>query len=121
MCGVHELAEVTLPRAMTFNVFVLEIANATSKFLDGGAAMGSADSMPSATAPSLDAAVGDIVVSGVATCGPVAGIEATSPFTSFDDTMFGDIGYYVPRDPGSYGADWIYAGGEFQAFTVAFR
>ncbi len=111
--------EVSLPSEMTFNVFVLEIADVMSNI--PSATMGSSDSMPSATAPSVDATLGDVVVSGVATCGPIAGIEATSPFTSFDDTMLGDIGYYVPGDPGSYGADWIYSGGAFQAFTVAFR
>ncbi len=112
--------EVTLSSVMPFDVFVLEIADVTSKF-PADAATASEDSMPSATAPAVDAMLGDVVVSGVATCGPVAGIEATSPFTSFDDTMFGDIAYYVPGDPGSYGADWIYSGGAFEAFTVAFR
>jgi hypothetical protein len=71
--------------------------------------------------PALKAWRGNVLVSAVGTCGSVGGLAPTSPFIALPSVDGSDVAYFIPSEPGAYGAEWNDTGTGWVVASLVFR
>jgi hypothetical protein len=99
--------------------FILVFSGLSEIGLNGRYAFNRGSSLPEA--PTLESGVGNVVISMVGTCGSVGAIHEASPFTAIEPIEGIAIAYFIPDQPGSYGAVWTPGNGAYVTATEVLR
>ncbi len=113
---------VSMSASVAFEVWVAEFSgvSTSSPFVTGGATSSASTATilaPQAVVSSAPA----LVVSVATTCGAISAVHAGSPFTALPILDGEDTAYAIVTKSGSYGAEWSYSSGTWNASTAAFR
>ena len=81
----------------------------------------SADAAAVAATHKFHACPGQLVVSVLSTCQEQSVLTDGSLFTPVENHNSADTAYFIPTEPGVYGASWTYGGGDWDAINVSLR
>jgi hypothetical protein len=117
--GGVDAVRIEMTAAVTLEAYVIEASGLRSVASTGRESH--PVSAPTASAPMMDADSGQLVVSMVDTCATLDAVVPTSPFTGLVSENGQGVAYTITTSLGTYGAEWSYGGGAWDAATVTFH
>lgn len=78
-------------------------------------------STSNAIGPSLLSRSRNVLVSAVGTCGSVGDLVPTSPFIELPSVDGVTVAYYIPTEPGTYGAEWNFIDADWVVASLVLR